>query len=64
MSYAAMCNSAGQNFGIFLGYVMLIILVSESFWNNWWRTIPKQGGLITLRGKFRLIYYFNELYNY
>lgn len=51
ISYAAMCNSAGQNFGMFLGYVMLIILVSESFWNKWWRTLPRHEGLITLQGK-------------
>lgn len=49
-----MCNSAGQNFGIFLGYVLLIILVSESFWNKWWRTLPVQGGIITLQGKYEI----------
>lgn len=45
-----MCNSTGQVLGIFLGYNLLIILISETFWNTWWRTSPLPYGVITLEG--------------
>lgn len=61
ISYSAMCNSAGQAFGIFLGNILLIMLTSESFWNKWWRTSPLPDGLITLQGMI-LIIHFNRLY--
>ncbi|VVC38259.1 Major facilitator superfamily domain,Acetyl-coenzyme A transporter 1 [Cinara cedri] len=50
IQYSAMCNSAGQALGIFLSYILLIILISESFWNKWWRTVPLPGGIVTLQG--------------
>ncbi|XP_050521736.1 acetyl-coenzyme A transporter 1-like isoform X2 [Daktulosphaira vitifoliae] len=50
IGYVSMCNSAGQAFGIFLGYVLLIMLESESFCNNWLRLHPTSGGLITFQG--------------
>lgn len=52
ISYASMCNGAGQAFGIFLGYILPILLLSESFWNKWWRTTSISGGVITLQGYF------------
>ncbi|XP_029343305.1 acetyl-coenzyme A transporter 1 isoform X2 [Acyrthosiphon pisum] len=52
ISYASMCNGAGQAFGIFLGYILPILLLSESFWNKWWRTTSIPGGVITLQGYF------------
>ncbi|KAE9541831.1 hypothetical protein AGLY_003822 [Aphis glycines] len=52
ISYASMCNGAGQTFGIFLGYNLSVLLISESFWNKWWRTSPLPDGVITLQGYF------------
>lgn len=49
-----MCNSAGQAFGIFLGFVFLIILMSETFWNKW-RTIAEPRGIISLQGTLLVI---------
>jgi len=56
-----MCNGAGQAFGIFLGYILPILLLSESFWNKWWRTTPLPCGVITLQGNTYLYMY--VLYN-
>jgi len=50
-----MCNSAGQTLGIFLGYNLSVLLISESFWNKWWRTLPLPDGVITLQGTFLFI---------
>jgi hypothetical protein len=50
-----MCNSAGQTLGIFLGYNLSVLLISESFWNKWWRTSPLPDGVITLQGTFLFI---------
>ncbi|KAL4098375.1 hypothetical protein QTP88_023000 [Uroleucon formosanum] len=52
ISYTSMCNGAGQAFGIFLGYILPILLLSEPFWNKWWRTTSIPGGVITLQGYF------------
>lgn len=50
-----MCNSAGQAFGIFLGFVVLIMLISETFCNKWLRSSPSSNGLITMQGTFYFI---------
>lgn len=50
LSYAAVCNGAGQAFGIFLGNVLSIVLVSEKCWNSYWRTNTLPHGIITLQG--------------
>lgn len=50
ISYASICNCAGQTIGEILGYVLLIVLVSESFCNKWLRASPLPGGVITLQG--------------
>jgi len=63
ISYASMCNGAGQAFGIFLGYILPILLLSESFWNKWWRTTSISGGVITLQGT-TYTYLHNILYTY
>lgn len=49
ISYASMCNSAGQAFGIFLGYGFLMMLLSKTFWNNL-RSTPQPDGVVSLQG--------------
>lgn len=59
-----MCNGAGQAFGIFLGYILPILLLSEPFWNKWWRTTSIPGGVITLQGTTYIYVYILYLYKY
>jgi len=59
LNYAAVCNGAGQAFGIFLGNVLPIVLVSEKFWNKYWRTNPLPYGVITLQEFF---YFWGTMY--
>lgn len=55
-----MCNGAGQAFGIYIGFVFLMILISETIWNKF-RSTPAPGGLISLEG---ILGCFNTLYNF
>lgn len=48
IKYAATCNSAGNSFGKFFGFIFPITLTSESFCNKWLRISPV--GIITLQG--------------
>ncbi|XP_025411412.1 acetyl-coenzyme A transporter 1-like isoform X2 [Sipha flava] len=50
--YSAICNNAGQAFGMILGYNLLILLTSETFRNKWWRISSLPGGIVTLQGYF------------
>lgn len=45
-----MCNGAGQAFGIFLGFSFLMILMSETIWNNL-RSSPQPDGIVSLQGR-------------
>ncbi|VVC38254.1 Hypothetical protein CINCED_3A007861 [Cinara cedri] len=58
ISYSAMCNSAGQAFGIFLGHVLGILLTSKSFLNKW-HLLPIPTGIITLQG---YLYFWGTMY--
>lgn len=60
LNYAAVCNGAGQAFGIFLGHVLPIVLVSEKFWNKYWRTTPLPHGVITLQG-IKYVQFLNKI---
>lgn len=55
VGYAATCNVAGQSLGIFFGFVFILWLMSESFWNHW-RDSPQPGGIVSLQGTY-LIYF-------
>lgn len=52
VGYASMCNSSGQAIGIFLGYVFPILLNSESFCNNYLRSVPAEGGMVSMQSKY------------
>ncbi|XP_050523109.1 acetyl-coenzyme A transporter 1-like isoform X7 [Daktulosphaira vitifoliae] len=45
VGYASTCNSSGQAVGILLGYVLPILLDSESFGNNYLRSTPAKGSI-------------------
>ncbi|VVC28218.1 Major facilitator superfamily domain,Acetyl-coenzyme A transporter 1 [Cinara cedri] len=50
VSYASTCNSVGVPFGMFIGNVCSILLVSEYFNNIFLRTTPSSGGVVTMKG--------------
>jgi len=39
--------------------ILPILLLSESFWNKWWRTTPLPGGVITLQGNIPIYILYN-----
>ncbi|XP_050522836.1 acetyl-coenzyme A transporter 1-like isoform X2 [Daktulosphaira vitifoliae] len=49
VGYASTCNSSGQSLGSFLGFVVTILLSSENFCNNYLRTTPIKGGIVSLK---------------
>jgi len=49
IGYTAVCNTAGQALGVFLGFIFLMVLTSETFWNHW-RSSPQPGGIVSLQG--------------
>jgi len=54
ISYSAMCGTIGQVIGIFLGFVFLMVLMSETFWNKW-RSSPQPDGIVSLQGRYRTL---------
>lgn len=48
VGFSSTCNSIGQMFGNFLGFVVFIALESTKFCNTFLRIIPEEKGLITL----------------
>lgn len=56
-----MCNTAGMEFGIFLGFIFLTMLMSETYWNTW-RSSPQPVGLVSLQGIIILLFRINILY--
>ncbi|XP_050438632.1 acetyl-coenzyme A transporter 1-like [Adelges cooleyi] len=52
VGYASMCNTSGQAIGMFLGYVFPILLDSESFCNNYLRSVPANGGMVSMQSFF------------
>ncbi|KAK9501712.1 hypothetical protein O3M35_012388 [Rhynocoris fuscipes] len=57
--YASTCNSVGQTAGYFLGYVVFIALESPDFCNNYIRSEPQPGGMVTLSG---FLYFWGIVY--
>lgn len=49
VSYASTCNSVGVPFGMFIGSVCFVLLMSEQFNINYFRAAPGSGGLITMK---------------
>lgn len=41
---------AGLSFGVYLGFTLLIMLMSETFWNKW-RSSPQSDGIVSLQGR-------------
>ncbi|XP_050525715.1 acetyl-coenzyme A transporter 1-like isoform X2 [Daktulosphaira vitifoliae] len=52
VGYASMCNSTGQAIGVFLGYIVPILLDSERFCNNFLRSTPSKGGVVSMKSFF------------
>ncbi|KAI1283168.1 Acetyl-coenzyme A transporter 1 [Halotydeus destructor] len=50
VGYASTCNTVGQTAGYFLGNVVFLALESAEFCNKFFRSEPKDVGLITLSG--------------
>jgi PAT family acetyl-CoA transporter-like MFS transporter 1 len=50
VSHASTCNSVGQTFGYFLGYVLFMALESKEFCNKYLFSEPRDEGLVTLSG--------------
>lgn len=57
MGYAALCNNCGHAFGVMLGYVVLLLLESESFCNKWLRFEEQAGGIVSLQGILEISMY-------
>lgn len=48
VGYSSTCNTIGQMFGYFLGFVVFIALESTNFCNMFLRSTPEEKGIITL----------------
>ncbi|XP_050525711.1 acetyl-coenzyme A transporter 1-like isoform X2 [Daktulosphaira vitifoliae] len=52
VGYAALCNNCGHAMGVMIGYVVLLLLESESFCNKWLRYTKQSGGIVSFKGFF------------
>jgi len=48
--WQATCNTVGQNLGIFLSYIGFMVLTNEDICNKHLRSVPAEGGILTLPG--------------